>query len=74
MIRRLLSPRSLLVCVLGLDEHATYRRWWGGHWESWYNDYTHSDCWYSRPSCSRPDGVEVWRPGMGRGSPTCEDW
>jgi len=44
-----------------------YRRLRGGHWEKWYIDY---------PICST-----IWfyqkhgeRPGLGRGTPICEDW
>ena len=44
-----------------------YRRARGGHWERWWIDGVHADLWFATPH-----GGE--RPGMARGTPTCEDW
>ena len=49
------------------DRWQWWRRWRGGHWERWIIDYpVCSELWMQRPHGGRP--------GLGRGTPTCEDW
>lgn len=64
------STWALFGSQMWLDNRQWYRRWRGGHWERWWIDM--------------PVGADVWihdnfvrygsRPGLGRGTPTVEDW
>lgn len=51
------------------NRYQWFRRWYGGHWECWYNDLTHTDMWFQMSECTKPTG---WRPPCCMGSPTCE--
>lgn len=57
--------------VSGAFQWQWARKFHGGHFESWYNDVTHSAPWEPRPYCSK--GTH-WRPPCCFGTPICEDW
>lgn len=54
-----------------LSGYQWWRRKRGGHWEGWIFDYPGSDGWIRVPECSKVTG---YRPGMGRGTPQCEEY
>ncbi len=49
-----------------LTQYRWYRQWCGGHWERWWIDGVFACLWL------RVEHGD--RPGLGFGSPTCEDW
>ena len=70
-----IAVAAKLFWQMSRDQFRFYRRWCGGHWERWYLDIpVGGHYWFREAYCGRMQGSPSSRPGLGRGTPRCEDW
>ena len=79
LLDHIVFPLIWLLCLPSQapSEHLWYRQWRGGHWERWILDSpVNSEHWFNHAYCQEKVEGDFWsgRPGLGRGTPRCEEW
>lgn len=74
-LRSFCGTTGFLYHSLGFGRFRLFCKWYGGHWEKWYQDVIHTDNWFAVQICIRltDDSFEN-RPPLARGTPECESW